>query len=404
MIAPVTVSIDIPQPRADVYAFLDVMANHESFTDHMLVDWSCSGPESGVGSRATVTAKFGGMSDKAEIEVIEVEEGRLIRERNVAAKGRRIATGTYALSDLPDGGTRVEFTFAFERVPGLRAAARAAHAQDAPARERARDDPPRRAAAERGRRRVTDVEFLQWALPRVGLRWAGFRKVRRQVLRRLRRRVGALGLSDLDAYREYLGAHPAEWGVFEALTPVTISRFYRDRAVFEALERVVLGGRRRVGWARCGRGARPAPRARRRTRSRWGGGLGVDVLATDVDPTMLGAPRARYDASSLRELPAPLRERGFDGRRGFALRPGSGGRPVAATICVRPRRPARSTLCSAGTPPSRTSLPTSSRPCSLDWWARCGRRRARRRPPRAGAAGALARCACCVPANVNTSK
>jgi Polyketide cyclase / dehydrase and lipid transport len=118
MIAPVTVSIDIPQPRADVYAFLDVMANHESFTDHMLVDWSCSGPESGVGSRATVTAKFGGMSDKAEIEVIEVEEGRLIRERNIAAKGRRVATGTYVLSDLPDGGTHVEFTFAFERVPG----------------------------------------------------------------------------------------------------------------------------------------------------------------------------------------------------------------------------------------------------------------------------------------------
>jgi hypothetical protein len=117
MTAPVTVSIDIPRPRADVYAFLDVMANHEAFTDHMLVDWSCSGPESGVGSKATVTAKFGAMSDKAEIEVIEVEDGRLIRERNIAARGRRIATGTYVLSDLPDGGTHVEFTFAFERVP-----------------------------------------------------------------------------------------------------------------------------------------------------------------------------------------------------------------------------------------------------------------------------------------------
>jgi hypothetical protein len=26
---PVTVSIDVPQPRAAVFAFLDVMANHE---------------------------------------------------------------------------------------------------------------------------------------------------------------------------------------------------------------------------------------------------------------------------------------------------------------------------------------------------------------------------------------
>jgi hypothetical protein len=102
-----------------VYAFLDVMANHERFTDHMLVDWQCSGPATGVGSKARVTAKFGGMTDHAEIEVIEVEDGRLIRERNVASKGRRVATGTYLLSDLPDGGTHVEFTFAFERVAAL---------------------------------------------------------------------------------------------------------------------------------------------------------------------------------------------------------------------------------------------------------------------------------------------
>src|SRR5215213_1340350 len=118
MTDPVTVSVDVPQPRHDVYAFLDVMANHESFTDHMLVDWSCSGPAAGVGSKATVTATFGGMTDKADIEVIEVEDGRRIKERNIANKGRRIATGTYELSDLPDGGTHVEFTFAFEQMPG----------------------------------------------------------------------------------------------------------------------------------------------------------------------------------------------------------------------------------------------------------------------------------------------
>src|SRR3954451_855579 len=119
MPAPVTVSIDVPQCRADVYAFLDVMANHESFTDHMLTDWRLSGPPSGLGAKATVTAKAGGVSDEASFEVIEVEEGRLIKERNFANKGRRVATGTYVLSDLPAGGTHVEFTFAFERVPAM---------------------------------------------------------------------------------------------------------------------------------------------------------------------------------------------------------------------------------------------------------------------------------------------
>src|SRR4051812_34478176 len=117
--SPVTVSIDVPQARDDVYAFLDVMANHESFTDHLLTNWRVSGPPTGVGAKAEVTVKTpGAPSDEATFEVIEVESGRMIRERNWASKGRRVATGTYVLSDLPSGGTHVEFTFAFEQVPG----------------------------------------------------------------------------------------------------------------------------------------------------------------------------------------------------------------------------------------------------------------------------------------------
>jgi len=117
MSSPVTVSVDVPQGREDVYAYLDVMANHEAFTDHLLTEWRVSGPATGVGAKADVVTKAGGMSDAATIEVIEAEPGRMIRERNWASKGKRIATGTYTLSDLPDGGTHVEFTFAFEQVP-----------------------------------------------------------------------------------------------------------------------------------------------------------------------------------------------------------------------------------------------------------------------------------------------
>ncbi|MDA0179261.1 SRPBCC family protein [Solirubrobacter phytolaccae] len=117
MSSPVTVSVDVPQSRADVYAYLDVMANHEAFTDHILTEWRVSGPATGVGAKADVVTKSGGMSDPATIEVIEVEDGRMIRERNWGAKGKRVATGTYVLSDLPDGGTHIEFTFAFEQVP-----------------------------------------------------------------------------------------------------------------------------------------------------------------------------------------------------------------------------------------------------------------------------------------------
>lgn len=117
--SPVTVSIDVPQKRSDVFAYLDVMANHEAFTDHILTEWRVSGPPTGVGAKANVVTKSGGLKDPAEIEVIEVEPDRMIRERNKGSKGRRVATGTYTLSDLPDGGTHVEFTFQFEQVPGM---------------------------------------------------------------------------------------------------------------------------------------------------------------------------------------------------------------------------------------------------------------------------------------------
>ena len=84
------------------------------------------------------------------------------------------------------------------------------------------------------------VGFLQWALPRLRLRWPGFRRVRRQVCQRLGRRLRELGLGELQAYQLYLGNHPTEWQVLDGLCRITISRFYRDRTIFVALEREVL--------------------------------------------------------------------------------------------------------------------------------------------------------------------
>jgi hypothetical protein len=40
-----------------------------------------------------------------------------IVERNTSAGGRRIATGTYTLTDAPGGGTRVRFTYAWQTAP-----------------------------------------------------------------------------------------------------------------------------------------------------------------------------------------------------------------------------------------------------------------------------------------------
>ncbi len=79
------------------------------------------------------------------------------------------------------------------------------------------------------------VAFLQWCLPRLGMRWAGFRKVRKTVCKRVARRLHTLGLPDADAYRRYLVGHEAEWPRLDAMCRIPISRFWRDRGVFDLL-------------------------------------------------------------------------------------------------------------------------------------------------------------------------
>ena len=72
------------------------------------------------------------------------------------------------------------------------------------------------------------------------LRWPGFRKVRRQVCKRLNRRMHDLQLADFAAYRARLEDDPSEWKVVDRCCHITISRFFRDRGVFEALRRRML--------------------------------------------------------------------------------------------------------------------------------------------------------------------
>ena len=107
----------MPFPREDVYDFLDVMANHEPFTNHVMQDWEYSGPERGIGSKARVKVKAGGRTDTVDIEVVAAERPSTIVEQNVGAGGRRIANGTYILESLGDGSTRIVFEYAWQQAP-----------------------------------------------------------------------------------------------------------------------------------------------------------------------------------------------------------------------------------------------------------------------------------------------
>jgi chemotaxis protein methyltransferase CheR len=169
------------------------------------------------------------------------------------------------------------------------------------------------------------VAFLQWTLPRLRLRWPGYRKVRGTVRKRLNGRLRDLDLAELAAYRNYLDAHPGEWADLGALCRIAISRFYRDRAVFNHLRHVILpelgglvhdrGESELCCWsAGCASGEEPYT-----LKILWELGMPPDlarvpmrIVATDADAAVLGRARAGcYTAGSLKDLPHDLRDRAF---------------------------------------------------------------------------------------------
>ncbi len=119
MPAPVKVSVEVPTAIDEVFAFLDVMANHEPFTNHMMKDWEYSGPPSGVGSKARVHVKAMGVADVIDIEVIDAHAPTSLVEQNTAQKAGRVGQGTYTLEALPSGGTRVNFEYRWIVAPML---------------------------------------------------------------------------------------------------------------------------------------------------------------------------------------------------------------------------------------------------------------------------------------------
>jgi chemotaxis protein methyltransferase CheR len=168
------------------------------------------------------------------------------------------------------------------------------------------------------------VSFLRWALPRLRLRWEGFRKVRRQVGKRLGRRLDELGLQSLDQYRDRLQNNPAEWGVFDGFCRITISCLYRDKHVFDTLgarvlpelgQAAYLQDRAARCWcAGCACGeevytvkllweldAHPRlPRGR------------LEIIGSDVDPIVLRrAGKGCFSSSSLKAVPTHWRDIAF---------------------------------------------------------------------------------------------
>lgn len=180
------------------------------------------------------------------------------------------------------------------------------------------------------------VAFLQWALPQLHMRWPGFRRVRGQVCKRIQRRLDQLSCPDLEQYRVYLRAHPREWEVLDGLSRVTVTRFYRDKQVFNLLVEHTLpelartaqghhAERLQLWCAGCASGEEPYTLsiAWQLSLAARFPALAIHILGTDADAGLLArADRACYGWSAVKNLPTAWREAAFDRHRDdFCLKP-----------------------------------------------------------------------------------
>lgn len=175
---------------------------------------------------------------------------------------------------------------------------------------------------------MLDDDAFRQVLNHLDRPWAGYRKIRKGVKKRVRRHMMALGCTTIDAYLYAIDRDPAARAECVERLRVTISRFFRDRQLWEQLRQRLLptlaarfpielnawsagcaNGEEAYSlsmvWEDLTAGIAPFPV--------------LQILATDAD--MTGLHRAReglYPISSLKEVPEHLRNRWFQKAPGTA--------------------------------------------------------------------------------------
>mgnify|MGYP006291686667 FL=1 len=147
--------------------------------------------------------------------------------------------------------------------------------------------------------------------------WEGYRKVRGGVKKRIRRRMVQFRCTDMEEYLQILEQNPEEKIACEKCLSVTISRFFRDRRLWEYLRTTVLpdvaersGNRADIWSAGCANGEEAYSLA-----LLWdmlGFETRLHITATDLNADNLERARLGvYELSSLKEVSGSVRIRYF---------------------------------------------------------------------------------------------
>jgi chemotaxis methyl-accepting protein methylase len=163
------------------------------------------------------------------------------------------------------------------------------------------------------------LEYLQYS-------GSGYRRVRKGVKKRISRHMQQLGCRNVTEYLKILDLEPGTRQECELLMTVSISRFLRDRRLWEMLENRWLPDMIANAppvikvWSAgcaCGEEVYSLKIIWERLAQRFEHLPTLDLLATDRHPQYLARARAGiYNRSSLREVAPDWREIFFESRKG----------------------------------------------------------------------------------------
>ncbi|MBW1641558.1 MAG: hypothetical protein JRJ76_01840 [Deltaproteobacteria bacterium] len=157
------------------------------------------------------------------------------------------------------------------------------------------------------------------------LSWEGYRKVRKGVKKRISRHMHELSCPSMARYLDVVDSNHEERRQCELLLTVPISRFFRDRHLWAAIEKEILPNllnnkidRIKVWSACCANGeeAYSFKMIWDLVTKRFGNTPTLEILATDINPDCLKrAKNGSYSQSSLKEIPKDYINRYFDLKR-----------------------------------------------------------------------------------------
>ena len=159
---------------------------------------------------------------------------------------------------------------------------------------------------------MQDPQFRQ-LLNHFGFSWAGFRRVRKGVKKRLARHMLEMGCKNIDEYIEIIEKDREVHIQFERLMTVSISRFFRDRKLWEIMRGEILplmlekkNQMVKVWSAGCASGEEvySFKILWEEKRKSFKNVPGLNLLASDMNPAYLDRAKAGvYSRSSMREVP-----------------------------------------------------------------------------------------------------